>query len=186
MNTNTIFPPPAKWSPQNEQGTTKRLEVLQSSLKKKQALFDAKLSEHFATVKQANGQPLNDKRTGSSTLDKWERQNDALRKIDQGIEITKQAIELEESKIASVNSVALPKPIKDLIEAGELIQWRRHQTIFFVEGVGKARIIWDSEKGIVAHRYLRDIPKDQYPKFRDVFNKLSADIAAQLAQGVKL
>lgn len=77
--------------------------------------------------------------------------------------------------------VVLPKPIQDLIEAGELIQWRRHPTIFFVEGVGKARIIWDSEKGIVAHRYLRDIPKDQYPKFRDVFNKLSADIAAQLA-----
>ena len=116
MNTNTIFPPPAKWSPQNEQGTTKRLEVLKASLKKKQAL---------------------------------------------------------------------PKPIQDLIEVGELIQWRRHPTIFFVEGVGKARIIWDSEKGIVAHRYLRDIPKDQYPKFRDVFNKLSADIAAQAAQGTK-
>ena len=162
---------------------SKRLEVLQSSLKKKQALFDAKLSEHFDTVKQANGQPLNDKRCGSQTLGKWERQNDALRKIDQGIEITKQAIELEESKIAAVNSAALPKPIQDLIEAGELIQWRRHPTIFFVEGVGKARIIWDSEKGIVAHRYLRDIPKDQYPKFRDVFNKLSADIAAQPVEG---
>lgn len=112
MNTNTIFPPPAKWSPQNEQG----------------------------------------------------------------IDITKRAIEREESKIAAVNSVALPKPIQDLIEAGELIQWRRHPTIFFVEGVGKARIIWDSEKGIFAHRYLRDIPNDQYPKFRDVFNKLSAVI----------
>lgn len=183
MNTNTIFPTPAKWSPQNEQGTTKRLEVLQSSLKKKEALFDAKLSEHFDTVKQANGQPLNDKRCGSHTLDKWERQNDTLRKIDQGIGLTKRAIEREESKISAVNAVALPKPIQDLIEAGELIQWRRHPTIFFVTGVGKARIIWDSEKGIVAHRYLRDIPKDQYPKFRDVFNKLSADIAAQPAQG---
>lgn len=183
MNTNTIFPPPAKWSPQNEQGTTKRLEVLKASLKKKHALFDAKLSEHFDTVKQANGQPLNDKLTGRSTLNKWERQNDALRKIDQSIGLTMRAIELEESKIAAANSVALPKPIQDLIEAGELTQWRRHPTIFFVEGVGKARIIWDSEKGIVAHRYLRDIPKDQYPKFRDVFNKLSADIAEQQAQG---
>ena len=96
--------------------------------------------------------------------------------------LPRQAIEREESKIAAVNSVALPKPIQDLIEAGELIQWRRHPTIFFVEGVGKARIIWDSEKGIIAHRYLRDIPKDQYPKFRDVFNKLSADIAAQPSQ----
>ena len=162
---------------------SKRLEVLQSSLKKKEALFDAKLSEHFDIVRQANGQPLNDKRCGSQTLGKWERQNDALRKIEQGIELTKRAIERETSKIAAVNSAALPRPIQDLIEAGELIQWRRHPNRFFVTGVDKARIIWDSEKRIVAHQYVREVPSQQYPKFRDVFNKLSADIAAQPSQG---
>lgn len=162
---------------------SKRLEVLKTSLKKKEALFDSKLNEHFGTVKQANGQPLNDKRNGRATLDKWDRQNDALRKIDQGIELTKQAIEREEQKIAACNAVQLPEPIQKLIDAGELTQWRRHPSIFFVAGVEKARIILDSKKGIVAHRYLREVPADQFPKFRDVFNKLRADIGAQVAQG---
>lgn len=89
---------------------------------------------------------------------------------------------LEVLKASLQKKEALPKPIQDLIEAGELTQWRRYPTIFFVEGVGKARIIWDSEKRIVAHQYVRDVPKDQYHKFRDVFNKLSAEIAAQSAK----
>ena len=57
---------------------TKRLEILEESLKKKQQLFDRRLQNHFDTVKQTNGQPLNDKRNGHATLDKWDRQNESL------------------------------------------------------------------------------------------------------------
>ena len=46
---------------------TKRLDILKASLEKKEAAMDAKISEHFATVKEANGQPLNDKRNGAAT-----------------------------------------------------------------------------------------------------------------------
>lgn len=47
-----------------------RLEILQNSLAKKNAVVDAKISNHFATVAQANGQPLNDKRNGAATFKK--------------------------------------------------------------------------------------------------------------------
>lgn len=151
---------------------TKRLEVLQQSLAKKEALFDSKLSAHFASVKQANGQPLNDKRNGQATLDRWNRQNETLQNIQAGIEATKQAIEREESKIAAVNAVALPEAIRKMLDAGELLQWRKHPNRFFVPGVDRARIIWDDEKKVVAHQYLREVPADQYPKFRDTFNQL--------------
>ena len=55
-----------------------RLDILKASLEKKQAEFNRKLNEHFADVKRTNGQPLNDKRNGYSTMKRWDRQNDAL------------------------------------------------------------------------------------------------------------
>ena len=151
---------------------SKRLEVLKQSLAKKQALFDDKLTGHYTSVKQANGQPLNDKRNGQATLDRWHRQNEALKTIQAGIETTKQAIEREESNISAVNAVALPEPIRKMLDAGELLQWRKHPNRFFVPGVDRARIIWDDEKKVVAHQYLREVPVEQYPKFRDTFNQL--------------
>ena len=45
-----------------------RLDILKASLEKKQAKFNRKLNEHFSDVKSANGQPLNDKRNGYSTM----------------------------------------------------------------------------------------------------------------------
>lgn len=66
--------------------STKRLEILEESLKKKQQIFDNRLLNHFNCVKQSNGQPLNDKRNGRSTLDKWDRQNDSLRRLQAEIE----------------------------------------------------------------------------------------------------
>ena len=56
---------------------TKRLEVLKASLVKKEAELDRRMQAHFDTVKQANGQPLNDKRNGQATLNKWDKQNNA-------------------------------------------------------------------------------------------------------------
>ena len=152
---------------------SKRLEVLEASLAKKESAFDSRLADHFACVKSANGQPLNDKRNGHATLRKWEKQNDALRKVQAGIEATKSAIEREKAKIKNVQSVTLPPPILELIDAGKLTQWRKHPTFFFVTGVEKARIHL-LENGTIAHRYLSEIPdKEQYAIFRDVFNELN-------------
>ena len=74
---------------------TKRLEVLKASLVKKEAELDRRMQAHFDTVKEANGQPLNDKRNGQATLNKWEKQNDAIRNQQAEIEKTKRAIEFE-------------------------------------------------------------------------------------------
>ncbi|MGN6746881.1 hypothetical protein, partial [Neisseria sp. P0024.S002] len=66
----------------NENGqpaSSRRMEILQQSLAKKQAAFDKRLQNHFDDVLSANGQPLNDKRNGQATLNRWERQNDGLR-----------------------------------------------------------------------------------------------------------
>ena len=82
-----------------------RLEILQGSLVKKQQKFDDMLAHHFATVKLANGQPLNDKRNGAATLRRWDRQDEALRNQLAEIEKTKRAIEREEGKNAETEHV---------------------------------------------------------------------------------
>lgn len=69
-----------------------RLDILKASLEKKQAKFDKKLDEHFADVRSANGQPLNDKRNGYSTMRRWDKQNDSLSNLQKEIEKTKSAI----------------------------------------------------------------------------------------------
>ena len=164
---------------------SKRLEVLKESLKNKERLFAAKLSEHYASVKQANGQPLNDKRNGAAALGKWERQNAALRRVQEGIEKTQSAIEREESAIARVTDLSLPGFIQSAIEAGELTQWRKHPNRFFVPGVDRGRIVWDTEKKVLMHSHLSDVPKDQYPKFRDAFNKLRRESPGSLDKDAK-
>jgi len=156
---------------------SKLLERLQSSLEKKQCIFDSRLSEYYASVKQTNGQPLNDKRNGMSTLAKWERQNDGLRKIHAEIEVTKKAIEREKSKIAKVDALELPSAIRVMIDDGVLIQWRKYPNRFFVQGVDRGRIVWDDKNKVITHQYLGEIPAEQYPKFRDTFNKLRREIA---------
>ena len=65
---------------------SRRMKILQQSLVKKQAAFDQRLQNHFDDVRSANGQPLNDKRNGQATLNRWERQNDGLRTADKEIE----------------------------------------------------------------------------------------------------
>lgn len=152
------------------------MQILQESLEKKEKELDAKLDNHFATVKLANGQPLNDKRNGAATLNKWEKQNEAIRNQHKSIEKTKLAIEREEAKIRNVNSVELPEAILEAIEDGEITQWRKHPRMFFVVGVEKGRICWDEDKKVLGYRYLSEVPKEQYPKFRDVYNKLRKSI----------
>lgn len=155
-----------------KENTMSRIEILRASLAKKERQFDAKLADHFDSVRAANGQPLNDKRNGRATLQRWEKQNDALRSLQEGIEVTKRAIEREESKIAAVAAVVLPPPIAQAIAEGKLRQWRKHPNTFFVEGVDRGRIVWDGEKRVIGHRYLSEVPREQYPIFRDAYNGL--------------
>jgi hypothetical protein len=130
-------------------------------------------------VKQANGQPLNDKRNGPVTLRKWGRQNDGIRAAQQSVERTKAAIEKEECKLANVEqaNTSTPTQILKLVEEGHLIQWRKHPHTFFVLGVDKARIVWDEKHKQVAHRYYSEIKEpDQRVKFAKTFNALRAEI----------
>src|SRR5690606_31195284 len=158
---------------------SKRLEILKNSLEKKEQKLRQRFDDHFATVAQANGQPLNDKRNGQATLNKWERQNEAIRNLKASIEKTKNAIEKEEGKIMDVEHSKnyIPSEILDLVEKGELIQWRKHPSFFFVPGVEKARILWDEKRKVVAHRYINLITEqEQWSKFRQVFNSLSSQL----------
>ena len=156
---------------------SKRLEILKNSLAKKEQQLNAKFDEHFATVKQANGQPLNDKRNGQATLNKWERQNEGIRTLQKSIETTKQAIEKEESKIKGVEHVntLIPAEILKLVESGDLIQWRKHPHTFFVPGVDKARIVWDEKRKVVCHKFVSAITvQEQRTKFVRIYNPLGA------------
>ena len=152
---------------------SKRLEILKGSLTKKEALFDVKLQQHFDTVAQANGQPLNDKRNGRTTLNKWDKQSDSLRTLEDSIKKTKEAIAREEFKVSLVDSVTPPDYIQSAINEGLITQWRKFPRFFFVTGVSGGRIVLDEKTGLIAHRYLSKVPKEEYPIFRDVFNKLN-------------
>jgi len=152
---------------------SKRLDILKASLAKKQQRFDDRLQNHFDTVASANGQPLNDKRNGQATLNKWDKQSDALRALQDSIQRTKDAIEREETKIAIVSLVELPAYLQQAIDGGLITQWRKHPRFFFVVGVSGARIVLDEETGIIGYRYLNKVSKEEYPTFRDVFNLLN-------------
>lgn len=152
---------------------SRRLQILKASLAKKEALFNQRLQQHFDTVKEANGQPLNDKRNGRATLNKWDKQSEGLRDIENSIQRTKDAIDKEEMKIDIASSVSIPSFIKEAIDAGLITQWRKHPRFFFVTGVKHGRIVLNEENGTIGYRYLNKISKEEYPIFRDVFNKLN-------------
>lgn len=152
---------------------SRRLEILKASLAKKEALFNDRLQQHFDTVKEANGQPLNDKRNGRATLNKWEKQSEGLRNIESSIQRTKDAIEREEMKIALTEQVSIPAYMQEAIDAGLITQWRKHPRFFFVTGVKHGRIVLNEETGTIGYRYLNKVSKEEYPTFRDVFNKLN-------------
>lgn len=156
---------------------SKRLDILKSSLIKKEQELQRRIDAHFETVKQANGQPLNDKRNGVATLNKWERQNDAIDRQLKEIEKTKAAIEREQGTldwIVNFNESEIPKQIMELVNSGVLVQWRRYPHCFFVKGVDKARIIWDTKSKKVLYKYANNIQdKTQRTKFASVYNGLN-------------
>jgi len=155
-----------------------KLEILEKSLQNKQAKFDTMLQAHFSDVKSANGQPLNDKKNGAKTMQRWDRQSDSLRRAQEGVERTKTAIEKEQNKVAGVENAKkdLPTVILSLIESGDLIQWRQHPHTFFVPGVEKARIVWDIKAGNVAHKYTSALKgsgdSEGWKKFAQTYNAL--------------
>lgn len=154
---------------------SKRLEILKASLEKKQAILNERFATHFADVKQANGQPMNDKRNGRQTFSRWDKQEDAIRNAQKELEKTKEAIRFEEDKIRNCELVKeeLPAQITDLLSSGTLVQWRKHPNTFFVEGVDKARIVWLPKTGEVAHKYTKSVTNQyQWKKFADVYNSL--------------
>ena len=156
-----------------------RLDILKASLEKKQAKFNRKLNEYFSDVKRTNGQPLNDKRNGYSTMKRWDRQNDTLSKMQKEIEKTQTAIEREEGRIRCIdhNRSSMPEEIQTLINDGTLRQWGKYPHIMFVEGVDKARIIWDDRKKVVMHKFVSSITDtEQRRKFARVYNSLNASI----------
>lgn len=163
---------------------TNRLIILENSLEKKEAEFTRRLDNHMSDVRRANGQPLNDKRNGHVTLNRWEKQNDSLRNLQKSIEKTKDAIEREKSKIRNVSSVKLPKEIQQLLDEGKITQWRKYPNRFFVVGVEKARIVLLEDEQTVAHQYLSQIPKGtgQFEVFRDVFNGLNRALNSRKAE----
>lgn len=156
-----------------------RLDVLKASLARKEAKLDERINAHFQDVKAANGQPLNDKREGGKTLSRWDRQNDAIRKLYEGVDLTKRAIEREEAAMKRVAEAAdeLPPAIRSKLDDGTLIQWRKHPRTFFVAGVDKARMVL-LDDGRLAHRYVREITDaEQRRTFARTYNALARELA---------
>ena len=154
---------------------SKRLIILEKSLKKKNEKLDVMYSDYFSMVKEANGQPLNDKRGGHKVLERWEKKKRSIYKFKESIEKTKNAIENEKGKIYDVEKTNenMPQVIQDLVESKVLVQWRKHPTFFFVAGVEKARMVWREKKGLF-HRYYSQIPtKEGKDKFSKIYKELS-------------
>lgn len=158
---------------------TKRLEILENSLTKKEAELAQRINTHLDDVKKANGQPLNDKRNGRATLDRWDEQRRMIRKTEESIEKTKRAIDKEKNKIARVELFTVPAAIQELLDAGVLTQWRKYPNRFFVKGVEKARIVYENGKIFAAHH--TEIPnQEQYAIFRDICKSLARKIEQEV------
>ena len=146
-----------------------KLDRLQISLAKKEALENKLFDRLFEMIRETNGQPMNDKKDGPAYFKKRAKIDDAIRHIQAGIELTKNAIEKENAARFRVSSVALPGFLAEMVENGTLIQWRKHPTMFFVKGVDKARIIYDPKSGNVLHKFSSSIPnQEQYDIFKNV------------------
>lgn len=165
-------------SENTEEEKSKRLEILEASLAKKEAELERRFDEHFGTWKQTNGQPMNDKRNGDAFFNKVDRQNDGIRSLKDSIQKTKDAIDREKSTAAYVKGVRseLPKSINSLINKKSLTQWKKYPNTFFVAGVDKARIVWNKKKNRVEHKFTNTITDpEQRKKFAQIFNSLHSE-----------
>lgn len=156
-----------------------RLEILEESLEKKEAILDQKIAAYVKDVKSANGQPLNDKRNGYRTMARWDKKDLAAHVQKKSVEKTENAIDYERGLILGVSRANedLPEAILELVKSGVLTQWRKHPTTFFVVGVEKGRMCWDLKKGLLSNKYYRGIPDlEQRKLFAEVYNKLKQQL----------
>ena len=161
--------------------SSSRLKVLEQSLVKKEAELERRFDDMFADRRSANGQPLNDKRNGQATMNRWEKKDDGIRKMQAEIEKTKNAIAIEKGLIAGADraKTGLPAPLSTALENGNITQWRKYPNTFFVKGVDKARIVWDEKKQQLAHKYLSSITDPEQRKiFAHTFNEMQNAIKA--------
>ena len=159
--------------------SSSRLKVLEQSLVKKEAELERRFDAMFADRRSANGQPLNDKRNGQATMNRWEKKDDGIRKMQAEIEKTKNAIEREKGLIAGADraKTGLPAPLSTALENGNVTQWRKYPNTFFVKGVDKARIVWDEKKQQLSYKYLSSITDpDQRKIFAKTYNEMKIAI----------
>jgi len=154
-----------------------RREILEASLAKKDAKFNASLEAHMSDVRGAQGEPMAGHRGGEKVLSRWNKQNNSLRFQQESIDKTKTALEREDWRDAEklhANEVLLTMPqiIQEMTKNGKLNQWAKHPTIFFVNGVKKSRI--QIKKGKAHHRFARQCEnEEQFQKFRTVYNEIN-------------
>ena len=155
-----------------------RLTTLEASLAKKQECLNALTQTHMDSVREANGQPLNDKRNGMATMKRWDKQQAAISAQLKEIEKTETAIEDEQDKLAEIAAwrEILPQPLLTAIDSGEIVQWRRHPNRFFVSGVPKARIVWDEKTGKLSSAHANNLAGESHDKFNAVFCRLKKEI----------
>ena len=168
-----------------------RLEILQNSLIKKEAQQDNNFTSLYEHQSMTHGSPVNDKRCGSAWFKAHDRINDTIRNQYESIEKTKQAIEREErrqlrNEDARNMLLEYPKAIIDLVEAGTLIQWNKHPSTFFINGLEKIRISYEKKElktkitETLYHKYGREFAsistKEQIKYFNGLFNELKSKV----------
>jgi len=158
----------------------KKLQILETSLINKKTKLDERYKNHFDDVASANGQPLNDKRNGASTLKRWDRQSDTIHNLKQSIELTERAIEREKRRLKRLveYNKSLPTPILELLETGELTQWKKYPNFFFIKGVKKGRFVL--KNGELWHKYRDCISSVKELKiFSDLYRELSEKLGGK-------
>ena len=146
---------------------------------KKETAFEGKLDKHFSDVKSANGQPLNDKRNGASTTQRWDKQSSALRTAEKSIKVSQKAIlDLEGTQVYLEKMAgAYPPAIIALVKSGKIKPWTKHANTFFVDGVEKGRIFYEPKKHILGNKFANEIPNQaQRTIFVGIYNKLWAEM----------
>ena len=120
---------------------------------------------------------MNDKRNGQAFFNQHAKLDSALQRQQAEIEKTKQAIIIEEGKIAYCKNTLedIHPAIIKLLEEGKVTQWRKHPTMFFVVGVEKGRFIY--KNGQLLNKFYTSIPTvEQKAIFKEVYQALQAEI----------
>ena len=159
---------------------TKRLEILNNSLAKKQKIFNDLFIAHTEEVKKAQGEPLRCNRRGNKILNTWEKTAQRLTIKLKEIKKTQRAIDREKYKSQKKEKALMKHQphIKKMIEDGILSIWRKHERIAFVVGVDRARIYFEEVDGVYyleGHKFYNQIEcQEQKEKFKTIYNDIRA------------